>query len=110
MKNLKRNALIVIVLLVVAALLGLRVTHPKGGLSNALGPAHSGIAVYLKTNKVGIGDKVVYQSQDTKINPALGAVFGENPKYVDIKNGKYLEGIYPKDVNGKLPFIGWILG
>jgi hypothetical protein len=113
MKSWIRNTVIGIVIIILAGLLGVRVAHPNGGLSNALGPAHSGLAIYIKGNSPKKGDRVVYSSEDKKISPALGYVFGTNPTYFDVRNGKYLEGIKPSKIRGKLivviPFIGWLL-
>lgn len=113
MKRWLRNLLVVLTVLIIAGVSGVRVTHPKGGLSNALGPAHSGLAIYIKGNSVKTGDKVVYVSQDTKHSPALGNVSGVNPKYYDVENGKFIEGVNTLEVQGKLviiiPFIGWLL-
>jgi hypothetical protein len=113
MKRWMRNLVIVMAVFIVAGFFGVRVTHPNGGLSNALGPAHSGLAIYLKSDSVKTGDKVVYVSQDSKHSPALGNVSGVNPKYYDIENGKFIEGVNIPEVQGKLviiiPFIGWLL-
>jgi hypothetical protein len=113
MKRWTRNLLIAVVLVVIAGLSGLRVAHPNGGLSNALGPAHSGLAIYLKGDSVKVGQKVLYISQDAKHSPALGNISGVNPKYYDVENGKFLEGVDKPMIRGKLlvivPFIGWLL-
>ena len=113
MKRWMRNTLIALVILIVAGLAGVRVSHPKGGLSDALGPAHSGLAIYLKGNTAKVGDKVVYVSQDTKHSPSLGDISGVNPKYVDVQNGKFVEGVSYSMIQGHLviviTFIGWLL-
>ncbi|MEN9324781.1 MAG: hypothetical protein RL414_535 [Actinomycetota bacterium] len=103
-----------IALLVIVALFafGIRASHPHGGLTNALGSAKSGIAIYKKTQTVDTGAKIVYVSDKKEISPALGSVIGKNPKYYDIENGQFLEGVNPENVQGKLlfvvPFLGYI--
>lgn len=113
MRRWMKKLLIALVVVIIASLFGVRVAHPNGGLSNALGPAHSGLAIYLKGDSVKVGVKVVYVSQDSKHSPALGNVSGVNPKYYDVENGKFIEGVNTPEIQGKLviiiPFIGWLL-
>ena len=40
MRRWMKKLLIALVVVIIASLFGVRVAHPNGGLSNALGPAH----------------------------------------------------------------------
>jgi hypothetical protein len=56
----KRNLVIVAVILAVLFALGFRVAHPQGGLESALGSAKSSLVVYRGADSFKVGDKVVF--------------------------------------------------
>jgi hypothetical protein len=109
----RRNLTLGLIILVILYLFGIRIDHPKGGLSNALGSASSSLAIYKHGNVAKIGDKVVSRSEVKGASPAIGVVMGLNSKFYDVQNGIVLEAVIKKDLRGRLiaviPFIGAIL-
>jgi len=107
----RRNLSITLLTLLVFLFFGLRFDHPRGGLSNALGPANSTIAVYLHGHEYKTGDKIIAKSEVKGGSPAVVVITDVGPDYYDVQNAKLLERVKKKDVQGKLlaiiPFIGF---
>jgi hypothetical protein len=106
----RRNTSISLLVLLVLFTFGLRFDHPRGGLSNALGPASTTIAVYMHGNEYKNGDKIIAKSEVKGASPAVVVVMNVGPDYYDVQNQKILERVKKKDVQGKLiaiiPFLG----
>ena len=107
----RRNTSITVLLLLILFVFGLRFDHPRGGLSNALGPANTTIAVYLHGHEYKNGDKIIAKSEVKGASPAVVVVTNVGPDYYDVQNQKILERVKKKDVQGKLlaiiPFLGF---
>ena len=105
-------ALIVIVIFMLA---GFRLNHPQYGLSNALGSAKSGLALYKHGAQPTVGDKVVVNLPTMPaVSPALGIIRSVQGGKVLVVLGSDLRESGVKDVQGKLiaviPFFGAIVG
>lgn len=94
--------------------LGFRVSHPQGGLTNALGSAQSGLVIFQKADVYPPGQTVVAISGDLKVSPFLGEVLGVTGARYEVGNGRFTESISGADIKGKMifviPFIGTVLG
>ena len=108
-----RRLILTVVVLVLLGAAGLRVTHPRSGLNDSLGSASSGIAIYWTGHNYAVGTDIIYASDDSKENPALGAIKNVNSDSYDVQNPKFLEMVKKQHVSGKLiiiiPFVGWPL-
>jgi len=92
---------------------GLRVAHPKSGLSSALGSAETSIAIYHSTSKITKGDKILVDSGAPKSDPALAVVNNVSEDNLDIQvNSNLVRVSVKKDLHGKLiavvPFVGYV--
>jgi hypothetical protein len=107
----RRNTSITLLVLLVLFTFGLRFDHPRGGLSNALGPASTTIAVYMHGHEYKNGDKIIAKSEVKGASPAVVVVMNVGIDYYDVQNQKILERVKKKDVQGKLlaiiPFLGF---
>ena len=108
-----RRMVLLIALIAILAAAGLRVTHPRTGLNNSLGSASSGIAIYWSGHNYSAGTDIIYASDDTTENPALGVIQHVDPTSYDVQNPKFLELVKKSKVAGHLiiiiPFLGWPL-
>ena len=106
----RRNTTLIGILLLVFLLFGFRMDHPRGGLSNALGPASTTIAIYKHTHDAKVGDRIVAKSEVKGASPAVVIVMDVGPDFYDVQNEKILERVKKADVQGHLlaiiPFIG----
>jgi len=102
--------LITILILALGFFAGLRIDHPQSGLKNALGSAESSIALYRSTTSFGIGDKVVVNTGDKNLDPALAIVSNVSNDGIDVQSGPQIQRVEVNAVKGKLlviiPFIG----
>ena len=108
----RRNITLSVLVLIIFLALGFRMDHPRGGLSNALGPASTTIALYKHGHEAKIGDRIVAKSEVKGASPAVVIVMDVGPDFYDVQNEKILERVKKKDVQGHLlaiiPFIGII--
>lgn len=110
----KKAVLTVLALIFAASLLGLRITHPHGGLTHALGSAESSLVVYKATKDLSAGDKAIVVSGDKSISPVLGVVTAISDDTYSTNNGSVTESVQRIDVQGRvlfvIPFLGSVLG
>lgn len=110
----KKAILAVLAIVLVSSLLGLRITHPHGGLTHALGSAESSLVVYKATKNVGVGDKAIVISGDKSISPVLGLVSSVTGDTYSTNNGAVTESVARENMRGKvfivIPFLGSVLG
>ena len=106
----RRRATLTILIVVLLYAFGLRIDHPNGGLSSALGPANFSVVIYKHGGIFKVGDKIVSRSEVKGGSPAVGIVMHVGKGYYDVQNGKVLEQVFNKDVRGRLlaviPFVG----
>ena len=100
-------------IVVLGGILGIRVSHPHGGLSNGLGSASSGIVLYEKGSSTNAGTKVIIGFSKPHVTPVLGVITGNQKASVIVQTGKSLENIQASQIQGRLllviPFLGSIL-
>ncbi len=110
----RKAVLTVLALIVASSLLGLRITHPHGGVTHALGGAESSLVVYRATKNMSAGDKAIVISGDKSISPVLGVVTAVTGDTYSTNNGTVTESITRDNVQGKvlfvIPFLGSVLG
>ena len=99
-------------ILLIAFAFDIRISHPHSGLKNALGSASSGIVVYKQANDFAVGNKILFNSNDSTISPVLAIVRAKNEGSLDVQSGLALERIEDQAAYGKLivivPFIGTV--
>ena len=104
---------ILVVLIVALTIFGFRLSHPKDGLSNALGSAKSGIVLFHKTTNVQTGSKVIAKPDSKSSNSVLAVVVSTSGNFVDLQTGVKLVRVQKEQISGKLlvviPFIGSVL-
>lgn len=92
---------------------GVRVAHPRDGLSNALGSASSGISIYRTGSAFNVGAKVIF-STSPQSKFYLGVVRSYVKANYQIQMGSKLYTAPENLVHGSLlavvPFIGYPLG
>ena len=112
--NTKRGIIFALILLVILYALGLRVTHPKSGLKNALGTAESSVAVFWHKSEISVGDKVIITTKKLGMSPQIALVNNVNTDSVDVQISGSFERVSMKNVHGSLvmvfPFFGTLLG
>ena len=105
---------IVVVILLIGAGLGFRVTHPHDGLRNALGAASSGIVIYRPIEVISVGQTVMVKVDGVNKSPILGSVSAVDKGKIEIQTGTAKIQTDAAHVMGKMqavvPFIGQLLG
>ena len=104
-------ALIVFVVLFYAV--GLRIAHPHGGLSNALGSAQSGLVIYSTNTGTQSGSKVIINFPKNHQSPILGVIQGNEKGALTVQTGSKVELISKSQIRGRflvmVPFLGIFL-
>ena len=94
--------------------LGFRVAHPKDGLKNALGSAHSTLVIYRNGSGAEIGSKVISNVDAPAKSPVLAIVRANTQTTADILIGRKLVRVKRSQITGRLlavvPFLGSIVG
>ena len=114
MKISRTTILAVVAVLVIAFLSGIRVAHPKEGLSNALGSAKSVLVVYRNADNIAVGNKVIATLEAPNASPVLALVNATADATVDLQIGAKLARVKHEQISGKLlaviPFLGSVVG
>ncbi|MEN9324363.1 MAG: hypothetical protein RL414_117 [Actinomycetota bacterium] len=103
-----------VVVILLLGFLGIRIGHPRSGLSTALGSASSSVVIYKSTQNLSVGNKYFGDNDVKALSPVLGQVSEVGKDFYTIKNGKFLERVTKKQVRGKMlvviPFLGYLFG
>lgn len=95
---------------IVFTIIGFRVGHPNSGLRSAAGPASSSLVIYRDSNSYAVGDKVIFNLEDSSLSPAIGIVRLVQEQQIQIQTENLVIDIPLTSVRGKLygvlPFIG----
>jgi hypothetical protein len=106
----KKVALFVIAAILLFYVLGIRVVHPKGGLSNGLGSAASGLVLYKTGTESVIGTKVIVDFSKPHESPILAAIASNQKASITVQTGSKLEEVQTNQIRGRLlvmvPFLG----
>jgi hypothetical protein len=107
-----RNLAIVAIVLVLFMASGLRIGHPRMGLSTALGGGQTTLVVYKKAKNFEVGNKVVVSINEG--GGGLGVITAVNSDSYDVNLGKKFERIMKDKMGGSLlavlPFFGVLFG
>jgi len=110
----KKMTFVILILVLLSAASGLRVSHPSVGLSHALGSANSSLVVLRNTNNLAVGDKIVYVNAIKDASPVLGLISALSVENISANNGSSTENIGKEKIKGKvlfvIPFVGSIIG
>lgn len=101
---------VVLLLAVVFTMLGLRVAHPKSGLSSATGSAKSTLVVYKKQDTFSVGQKLLVITGDRNMDPVVSIAKTVSENTVDVQTDRMLVQVSNDNVKGRIvalfPFIG----
>jgi len=111
LNRVKKPLAALLILTFILFLFGFRITHPKDGLSNALGSAQSSLVVVKKASVYKSGDKIVAQPQVGK-SPVLGIIASAEGGSLELILENSVARTTPDKVSGKLvaviPFFGYL--
>lgn len=110
MRNWIRSIAVILVLAVVFSMLGLRVAHPKSGLSSAVGSAKSSLVIYKVSETYTPGQRLLVNTGDRNVDPVVSIARTVTETTVDVQTGTMLVQVANNDVKGRIvalfPFIG----
>ena len=110
MRRWARTIAVILVLVVVFMMLGLRIAHPKSGLSSAVGSAKSSLVIYKKADSFSPGQRLLINTGDRNMDPVItiARTVGENT--VDVQTDRMLVQVPNSEVKGRIvalfPFLG----
>lgn len=99
-----------LLLVVVFMLLGLRVGHPKSGLSSAVGSAKTAVVIYKSVDTIEVGQRLLVNTGSANMDPVVSIVKQVSGETVDVQTDRMVVQVQKANVKGRIvaliPFIG----
>lgn len=101
---------VALLLTVVFLMLGLRVGHPKSGLSSAVGSAKTAVVIYKSVEEVEVGQRLLVNTGSADMDPVVAIAKSVSSNSVDVQTDRMLVQVNKAEIKGRivalLPFIG----